>query len=268
MKNELKPYTQRIAFRRTLVPVYLFSENPMREKSRDRKHVLVEFEYLYRNQNLSFCPLKAALMRNLSEKYRALRMHETYLLSTSRQNPTLKIVGYLFFFSKIIIIVMICVRSSDQHCSTNKPGLNCLPTESATSPTTLWSLFRYVLFFFFYARFPSLYFTRSLSRTLCLSVFTFTTDWPNVSRCSLLYVSVFGVCMFLFRNISLKRAQCNSLVHQLVASCALRQCRPISSCVRMNISDKNSVSACAISLCDCNHLYHDRSEIWAYYSND
>lgn len=53
------------------------------------------------------------------------------------------------------------------------------------------------------------------------------TGWPNVFRCSLLDVSVFNVSMFLLRNISLKRAQCNSLVHRLVASCALKQCRPI-----------------------------------------
>lgn len=78
----------------------------------------------------------------------------------------------------VLIVIMICVRSSDQHRSTNKPGLKhthfvlwmkCLPTESATPPTTLWSLFTYFFFFLLLRSFSlSLRHSFALSYTLCL----------------------------------------------------------------------------------------------------
>lgn len=189
MKNKCKSCTQCIAFRRTFVPV-----KTQRGKNREIGTRSRWIWIFVPNPKSQFLSVKSGTHAQFIRKARST----SYARNVSIINFTSKFnhrncrkLNYFCSKMIIIIIVMICVRSSDQHCSTNKPGLNCLPTESATSPTTLWSLFRYVLFFFFYARFPSLYFTRSLSHTLCLSVFTFY-DWL-AKRTSLLIARRFCV---------------------------------------------------------------------------
>lgn len=98
----------------------------------------------------------------------------------------IRIINSKTKFEKIKIFCkkkkMFCVRSSDQDRSTDKPGLkhthfapwmNCLLTESATTPPTFRSLstYRFCCCCCFYVCFPSLCFhTHSLSHTMYASL--------------------------------------------------------------------------------------------------
>lgn len=125
---------------------------------------------------------------------------------------------------------MICVRSNDQHRSTNKPGLKhthfvlwmkCLPTESATPPTTLWSLFTTFFSLFFLLRRSFSLSPRhsfALSYTLCLSgrlqcAVQTIYDWTGQTHFVALWFLSIALCLGIGKHFTQTSAMHSTRTH-------------------------------------------------------
>lgn len=158
------------------------------------------------------------------------------------------------------IVMMICVRSNDQHRSTNKPGLKhthfvlwmkCLPTESATPPTTLWSLFTtfFSLFFFLRRSFSlSPRHSFALSYTLCLSgcsqcAVQTIYDWTGQTHFVALWFLSIALCLSIRKHFTQTSAMHSTRTH-ISAGCIM--CAEVMS----------------------NFTLRSLRSLWAHHSND